>query len=171
MEAKMTINEIRAAISTDVALGKMAQETADHISSLLGLDWKEEQYRKRKDMDCFLEDLLELFEKYNASFVFTGNYKGEICINKLSCKGLRFGDVVYFNKDFIALLPKMWKRSKMVGKLNFTELTHIDEVRPILDAIGKVDRSSHTYVSDKQFNDMIRPYKSKSNANKQQDKI
>lgn len=69
-EARISIKEIRSAIKCDVALGHITQETADHITKLLGLEWKEEQHQKRKDMDCFLEDLHELFERYNVVFNF-----------------------------------------------------------------------------------------------------
>lgn len=157
-EAKITINNIRAALSTDVALGNMSQETADHVAKLLGLDWREKQHNDRKDMDCFLEDLLELFEAYDARFMFKGTYKGSIYINDFAAS-LGFGDTSNFDKDFVALLPKMWKRQQIAGKLKFPKTTHIDEIRPIFDAVRRVDRKSSFYVTDKKFNEMIKPYK------------
>lgn len=41
-DAKITIKEIRSSLKCDVELGHITQETADHITKLLGLDWKEE---------------------------------------------------------------------------------------------------------------------------------
>lgn len=157
-EAKITINEIRAAISTDVALGHITQEAADRIAWSLGLDWKEKQHNARNDMGSFLSDLHELFEAYDAQLFFTGQYYGEIWVEDAKQR-LRFGDPVYFDKDYIALLPKMWKRQQMVSKLNFPKTTHIDEIRPIFDAVRRVDRKSSFYVTDKKFNEMIKPYK------------
>lgn len=157
-EAKITINEIRAALSTDVALGKMSQETADHVVKLLGLDWKEKQHNDRKDMDCFLDDLRELFEAYDARFHIQGQYDGSIIVDNWSYS-LRFGNPVYFDQDFIALLPKMWKRQQAVGKLHFSKTTKIDDIRPIFDAVKRVNRKSSSYVTDKKFNEMIKPYK------------
>lgn len=157
-EAKISINEIRAAVSCDVSLGKMTKETADHVSHLLGLDWKEKQHNDRKDMDCFLEDLRELFEAYDAEFYFEGTYNGQIWVDDSKLR-FGFGSVCQFNKNFIALLPKMWKRSQMVGELNFPNTTHIDEIRPIFEAVRRVDRKGWNYVTDKQFSEMIKPYK------------
>lgn len=157
-EAKITINEIRAALSTDVALGKMSQEIADHVAKLLGLDWKEKQHNDRKDMNCFLDDLRELFEAYDAKFHIQGQYDGSIIVDNWSYS-LRFGNPVYFDQDFIALLPKMWKRQQAVGKLHFSKTTKIDDIRPIFDAVKRVNRKSSSYVTDRQFNEMIKPYK------------
>lgn len=71
-----------------------------------------------------------------------------------------YGDQYWFDKDFISLLPKMWKRSQMFDKLNIPSTTHIDEIRPIIKAIRQVDRKDATfYVTDKKFNEMIAPYK------------
>lgn len=159
-EAKMTINEIRAALSTDVALGNISQETADRVSYILGLDWKEKQHNDRKDMDCFLEDLRELFEAYDAEFFFEGTYNGQVWIDNAKLR-FGFGGVSQFDKDFIALLPKMWKRSQIAGALNIPKTATIDEIRPIFDAVRKVDRKAWSYVTDKKFNEMIKPYKSK----------
>lgn len=157
-EAKITINEIRAALSTDVALSKMSQETADYVAKLLGLDWKEKQHIDRKDMDCFLKDLHELFEAYDAQLFFKGQYDGELWVDDYKQR-LNFGDPVYFGKDYIALLPKMWKRQQMAAKLNIPKTTHIDEIRPIFDAVRRVDCKSLFYVTDKKFAEMIKPYK------------
>lgn len=158
MEAKITIKEIRAELNLDVALGKMSQGTADHVAYILGLDWKEKQYNDRKDMDCFLEDLHELFEAYDAELFFEGTYNGQIWVNDSSMR-LGFGSTVYFDKDYIALLPKMWKRSQMVGALNIPKTTKIEDLRPIFDAIRRVDRKAWNYVTDKKFKEMIKPYK------------
>jgi len=158
-EARISIKEIRSAIKCDVALGHITQETADHITKLLGLEWKEEQHQKRKDMDCFLEDLHELFERYNVVFNFEGNYNGRIIMLNTP-ERFSYGDQYWFDKDFISLLPKMWKRSQMFDKLNIPSTTHIDEIRPIIKAIRQVDRKDATfYVTDKKFNEMIAPYK------------
>jgi hypothetical protein len=158
-EAKITIKEIRAALSTDVAIGKMSQETADRVEWILGLDYKEKRHTDRKDMDCFLEDLWELFAKYDAEFHFEGQYRGYIHVNSLACR-LCFGEVSPFNSDFIAFLPKMWKRSQIVSKLKFTPTTNVDDIKPIFDAVRKVNpKSSCDHVTDKEFNEMIKPYK------------
>ena len=157
-EAKITINEIRAALSTDVALGNIPQETADHVVKILGLDWKEKQHNDRKDMDCFLDDLRGLFEAYDARFEIKGQYDGIIFIDDWSYS-LGFGAPVYFDKDYVALLPKMWKRQQMAGKLKFSPTTKIEDIRPIFDAVRRVDRKSWNYVSDKKFQEMIKPYK------------
>lgn len=157
-EAKISIREIRAALSTDVALGKMSQETADHVVKLLNLDWEEKQHNDRKDMDCFLDDLRELFETYDAMFEFKGQYDGTIIVDNWSYR-LGFGSPVYFDKNFVALLPKMWKRQQMAGKLQFQKTTRIEDIRPIFDAVKRVDSKSWNYVTDKKFQEMIKPYK------------
>ena len=157
-EAKITINEIRVALSTDVALGNISQETADRISYILGLDWKEKQHKDRKDMDCFLDDLRELFEAYDAKFHLQGQYDGSIIVDNWSYS-LGFGNPVYFDQDYIALLPKKWKRQQMAGRLHFPKTTKIEEIRPIFDAVRRVDRKSSLYVTDKKFNEIIKPYK------------
>lgn len=158
MEAKITIKEIRCALNVDVALGKMTKETADYVTRLLGLDWKEKEYNKRKDMDCFLEDLHDLFEKYDASFYLQGTYRGEIFVNHPGCN-FTFGEPVFFDKDFIALLPKKWKRTQMVRKLKIPPTIHVDELKPIFEAIHKVDCRWSSYITDKKFNEMIKPYR------------
>lgn len=158
MEAKITIKEIRAELNLDVALGKMSQETADHVAYILGLDWKEKQYNDRKDMDCFLEDLHELFEAYDAELFFEGTYNGQIWVADSKLR-FGFGCVSRFDKGFISLLPKMWKRSRIVGALNIPKTTKIEELRPILDAVRRVDRKSWNYITDKKFKEMIKPYK------------
>lgn len=158
-EARITINEIRAALKCDVALGHMTQETADHVTKLLDLDWKEENHQKRKDMDCFLEDLHEIFERYNVVLNFEGNYNGRIIMLNTP-ERFSFGDQYWFDKDFISLLPKMWKRTQMFDKLKIPPTTHIDDIKPILKAIRCVDRKDITfYVTDKKFKEMIAPYK------------
>ncbi len=157
-DAKITVKEIRAALACDVATGKMTQEVADRVTHLLGLDWKEKQHNDRKDMDCFLEDLHELFEAYDAGFFFSGTYSGEIWIDNAKLRFV-FGSVCEFDKDFIALLPKVWKRSRMVSALHFPKAATIDEIRPILDAVRQVDRKAWNYVTDKKFSEMIKPYK------------
>lgn len=158
-EARITINEIRAALKCDVALGHMTQENADHVTKLLGLDWKEENHQKRKDMDCFLEDLHEIFERYNVVLKFEGNYNGRIIMLNTP-ERFSFGDQYWFDKDFISLLPKMWKRTQMFDKLKIPPTTHIDDIKPILKAIRCVDRKDITfYVTDKKFKEMIAPYK------------
>lgn len=158
-EAKITINEIRSALKCDVALGHMSQETADHVTKLLGLEWKEENHQKRKDMDCFLEDLHELFERYNVVLKFEGNYNGSIIMLNTP-ERFSFGDQYWFDKDFISLLPKIWKRTQMFNKLKIPPTTHIDDIKPILKAIRCVDQKDITfYVTDKKFKEMIAPYK------------
>lgn len=157
-KAKITIGDIRAALGADVALGKMSQETADHVAKLLGLDWREKRHNDRRDMDCFLEDLRELFEAYDAKFHFQGQYDGSIIVDNWSYR-LGFGNPVHFDQDYIALLPKMWKRQQMVNRLHFPKATKIEDVRPIFDAVRKVDRKSSFYVTDNKFAEMIQPYK------------
>lgn len=158
-EARITIQEIRSALKCDVALGHMTQETADHVTKLLGLDRKEEQHQKRKDMDCFLEDLRELFERYDAVFYFEGSFNGNIMFRNKPGR-FSFGEIGWFDKDFISLLPKMWKRTQMFNKLNISPTTYIDDIKPILKAIRQVDRKDITfYVTDKKFKEMIAPYK------------
>ncbi|MBD5357421.1 MAG: hypothetical protein HDR88_10525 [Bacteroides sp.] len=158
-EARIPIKEIRSALKCDVALGHITQETADHVTKLLNLDWKEEEHQKRKDMDCFLDDLHELFERYDIIFYFEGSYNGTIMFNNKPGR-FCFGDRGWFDKDFISLLPKMWKRTQMFNKLNIPSTTHIDEIRPICDAIRRVDRKNFShYVTDKKFKEMIAPYK------------
>lgn len=158
MEAKITIKEIRSALAVDVALGKISKETADHVIKCLGLDWKEEEYNKRKDIDCFFEDLKELFERYEASLYLKGNYEGEVWVKDFAYS-FNFGSPVEFDKDFIALLPKMWKRVQKVRKLNIPETTHINDITPIFDAIRKVNTKCWNHVSEKKFDEMIKPYK------------
>lgn len=160
-EARITINEIRAALESDVAMGHISQESADHITKLLGLDWKEEQHHKRKDMDCFIEDLHELFERYNVVLILEGIYNGRILIPNTP-ESFSFGDKDWFDKDFISLLPKMWKRTQMVRNLHFPSTTDEEEIRPIFEAIRQVNRESLLYVTDKKFKDMIAPYKAKN---------
>lgn len=157
-EAKITIREIRAALNTDVALGNITQQTADHITRLLGLDYKEEQHNDRNDMDNFLADLHELFEGYDAQMFFTGQYNGEIWVED-GQKRLAFGDPVYFGEEYISLLPKIWKRQQMVSKLSFPKTATIEDVRPIFDAVRRVDRKAWSHVTDKEFAEMIKPYK------------
>lgn len=110
-------------------------------------------------MDCFLEDLHELFERYNAVFHFEGSYNGHIMIPDTP-ESFSFGDRYWFDMDFISLLPKIWKRTQMFNKLNIPSTTHIDSIRPIIKAIRQVDRKDAIfYVTDKKFKEMIAPYK------------
>ena len=160
-EARITINEIRAALDSDVAMGHISQESADHITKLLGLEWKEEQHHKRKDMDCFLEDLHELFERYNVVLYFENSCNGYIMIPNTP-GSFFFGDKNWFDKDFISLLPKMWKRTQMVRNLHFPSTTDEEEIRPIFEAIRRVNRENPLYVTDKKFKEMIAPYKAKN---------
>jgi len=53
----------------------------------------------------------------------------------------------------------MWKRQQMAGRLHFPKTTKIEEIRPIFDAVRRVDRKSSLYVTDKKFNEIIKPYK------------
>lgn len=165
-EAKITIREIRAALSTDAALGHITQETADHIANLLGLDWREKQHNDRKDMDSFLADLHELFAAYDAQLLFQGSYTGHIVVDDWSYR-LDFGSTTQFGEEFTALLPKMWKRHQMVDKLHFPTTASIKEVRPILEAVRHVDRKAWNYVTDKKFQEMIKPYKQPLNTEEQ----
>lgn len=158
MEAKITIKEIRSALAIDVALGKISKETADHVIKCLGLDWKEEKYNKRKEIDCFFEDLKELFERYEASLYLKGTYESEVWVKDFA-HSFNFGSPMEFDKDFIALLPKMWKRVQKVRKLNIPETAHINAIKPIFEAIRQVDTKCWNHVSEKKFDEMITPYK------------
>lgn len=156
-EAKITIKEIRAALSADVALGKMSQETADQVKRLLNLGWREKQHNHRNDMECFFEDLRELFEAYDAKLVSGGTYTVEIWINKSKMR-IRFDSPTFFDKDFIALLPKMYERGGLVNTLEITGATTLEELLPILEAAEKVDCKAQDYVSDEKFNEMIKNF-------------
>lgn len=55
------------------------------------------------------------------------------------------------------------KRQQMFNKLQLNQSVHIDEVRPILQAITRVEVGSLWYVTDDQFKQMLEELKEKHN--------
>jgi hypothetical protein len=166
-KAQISIHEIRCALSVDVALGHMTQEQADHVIKCLMLDWKEDEYNKRNDMECFISDFRELLEKYEAQIHLKGNcditFYTNFGLSGPRTERLNLGSGVgrFIDAEYAALFPKILKRQKMVHKIDFPTTTHIDDIKPIFEAIRKVDRKSHFYVTDKKFAEMLKPYKPK----------
>lgn len=159
-EAKISIREIRCALSTEVALGGMTQEQVDHVSKCLRLDWKEADYDKRNDMECFICELKELLKKYDARIEISSSiYNATLRINDYR-ECLHFGGRT-IDAEYVELFPKIFERQKIISKLNFLPTDHVDDIRPIVKAALKVDRKSWNYVTDDQFAEMVKPYKSK----------
>lgn len=163
--ATITIYEIRCALSTQVALGKMSQEESDKFVRLLHLDQKEEDYVKKEEAN-FFKELQQFYEKWDMMLSADIGPEGRVEYIVGA-----FGNRSFYHPkgleaitaDDVSLLPKIAKRQQMFNKVQLNETVHIDDIRPILQAITRVEVGSWCYVTDDDFKTMIEDLKVKYN--------
>lgn len=163
--ATITIYEIRCALRCEVALGKMTQEESDKFVRLLNLDYKEAEYNKKSESN-FFKKLQQFFEKWDLLLLVQGSptSRVEYIVGAFGnrCfyhpKGLQS-----INSDDIKSLPKIAKRKELFDKVQLNESVHIEDVRPILQAITRVEVGSIFYVTDDEFKGMLEALKEKYN--------
>ena len=163
--ATITIYEIRCALDCEVASGKMTQEQKEKIEKLLGLEWREQEYNKKEEAN-FFKELQQFYEKWDLMLHVESspNSRVEYIVGAL-------GNRCYYHpkgmeaitSDDILLLPKIAKRKQLFDKVKLNETVHIEDVRPILSAITRVEVGSMFYVTDDEYKTMLDNLKTKYN--------
>lgn len=163
--ATLTTYEIRCAINSEVALGKMTEEEKNRIFKLLGIEWREEEAQKNNE-EYFIKELQSLFNKYDLML----HVDGMSNMGRVEFISSKLGKFYYFPDGYnhilekdISLLPKINKRREMFNKINLNDKVHINELKPILSAITRVDSSSWYYVTEKDYKEMLEALKNKYN--------
>lgn len=162
----ITTYEIRCALGTEVARGKMTKEEKERIETLLGLQWREEEYQK-KDEAHFFEELAQFFKKWDLLL----NIDGMSIIGRIEyIVGAWGNDNVYHPRGMncigqkeIDLLPRIYQRRKMFQKIKLNPTVKVEDVRPITDAIVRCEVGSWNYVTDDEYKTMLEDLKTKYN--------
>lgn len=163
-QPKISTRTIRAFLSTAVALGHLAKETADMVAKGLQLDDIERQYKERPWIDLCVDELHDLLEEFGATIdfnylgyggtprsgIFLTNEKGEYQIFRFDGERL--------DARLLSLIPKVMERKRMIADVEFSTAMRIEVAEAILKAAYAVDRASMQYVTDKKFKEMITPY-------------
>ncbi len=162
-KATIEIQSIRAALGTEVALGKMTKEERKRIEDLLGLSWREQQFDKKEE-ENFIKELEQFFERWDLMLhaEISPNTRVEYIVGEFRNKSFFHPKGVgYINAKDVKLLPRIAKRRDMFEKIPLNESVHIDDVRPILAAITRVETGSMFYVTDEEYKQMIEDLKAK----------